>query len=124
MVSSVFSVSVLQVFTLHPDGEPHLAPHSRLPLPHPPLDLTFDPEGRLWVLMDCDDVPLQVYTHRQDCWEVRRGHRRKHDRCRKADESGGLEEPQTGFFWGGTNTASVTHSFEGGGSCFSAVVWD
>ncbi|TNN03684.1 hypothetical protein fugu_000713 [Takifugu bimaculatus] len=62
-------VPALQFFTFHHDGEHKLVPHSRLPLPHCPLDLTFDPEGCLWVLMDCDDVPLQVYTHRQDCWE-------------------------------------------------------
>uniref|UniRef100_A0A3Q4BUB5 Uncharacterized protein n=1 Tax=Mola mola TaxID=94237 RepID=A0A3Q4BUB5_MOLML len=42
----------------------------RLPLPQFPLDLTFDPEGRLWVLMECDDAPLRVYTHRGGCWEV------------------------------------------------------
>lgn len=70
MVSSFFSVSELRFFALHRDGEHRLVPHSRLPLPHCPLDLTFDPEGHLWVLMDCDDEPLQVYTHRQDCWEV------------------------------------------------------
>lgn len=70
MVSSFSRVSVLRFFTLHRDGEHRLVPHSRLPLPHCPLDLTFDPEGHLWVLMDCDDEPLQVYTHRQDCWEV------------------------------------------------------
>uniref|UniRef100_H3CF47 WD repeat domain 4 n=1 Tax=Tetraodon nigroviridis TaxID=99883 RepID=H3CF47_TETNG len=45
-------VSVVHFFTLRPDGEHRLVPHSRLPLPHCPLDLTFDPEGRLWVLLD------------------------------------------------------------------------
>lgn len=71
MVSCFSRAPVLHFFTLHPEGEHKLVPHSRLPLPHLPLDLTFDPDGCLWVLMDCDDVPLQVYAHRQDSWEVR-----------------------------------------------------
>ncbi|TNN48406.1 tRNA (guanine-N(7)-)-methyltransferase non-catalytic subunit wdr4 [Liparis tanakae] len=45
-------VSTVQLFTLHQEGEEKLLPHSRLSLPHCPLDMTFDPEGRLWVLMD------------------------------------------------------------------------
>lgn len=61
---------MLHFFSFQHDGQHQLVPHSRLPLPHCPLDLTFDPEGCLWVLMDCDDAPLQVYTHRQDRWEV------------------------------------------------------
>ncbi|XP_042350839.1 tRNA (guanine-N(7)-)-methyltransferase non-catalytic subunit wdr4 isoform X2 [Plectropomus leopardus] len=62
-------VSTLQFFTLDQESEQKLAPHSRLSLPHCPLDMTFDSEGRLWVLMDSSDAPLQVYTHRGDSWE-------------------------------------------------------
>ncbi|KAM4608372.1 tRNA (guanine-N(7)-)-methyltransferase non-catalytic subunit wdr4 [Polymixia lowei] len=51
------------------DQEAELVACSRLTLPHCPLDMTFDLEGRLWVLMDCSDTPLQIYTHTQDCWE-------------------------------------------------------
>lgn len=46
-----------------------LRPHSQLPLTYCPLDLTFDPEGRLWVLVNCDQSPLQVYSHRQGSWD-------------------------------------------------------
>lgn len=61
---------MVHFFTLRPDGEHRLVPHSRLPLPHCPLDLTFDPEGRLWVLLDREEAPLQVYTLRQERWEA------------------------------------------------------
>ncbi|KAA8588458.1 hypothetical protein FQN60_001652, partial [Etheostoma spectabile] len=63
-------VSTVQFFTLDQEGEDKLVPHSSLSLPHCPLDMTFDPEGRLWVLMDSSDAPLQIYTHKQDFWEV------------------------------------------------------
>nr|XP_020462300.1 tRNA (guanine-N(7)-)-methyltransferase non-catalytic subunit WDR4 [Monopterus albus] len=62
-------LSAVQFFTLEREGEEKLKPHSRLSLPHCPLDVTFDQEGRLWVLMDSSDAPLQIYTHRQDSWE-------------------------------------------------------
>ncbi|XP_049904298.1 tRNA (guanine-N(7)-)-methyltransferase non-catalytic subunit wdr4 [Epinephelus moara] len=62
-------VSTVQFFSLDQEGEEKLVPHSRLSLPHCPQDMTFDPEGRLWVVMDSSDVPLQIYTHRRDSWE-------------------------------------------------------
>ncbi|XP_068602734.1 tRNA (guanine-N(7)-)-methyltransferase non-catalytic subunit wdr4 isoform X2 [Brachionichthys hirsutus] len=62
-------VSAVQFFAVDREAEERLAPHSRLPLPHCPLDVTFDPEGRLWVLMDAGDAPLQIYTHRGESWE-------------------------------------------------------
>lgn len=62
-------VSTVQFFVLDQEGEEKLIPHSRLSLPHCPLDMTFDPEDRLWVLMDSSDVLLRVYTHRQGSWE-------------------------------------------------------
>ncbi|TDH07245.1 hypothetical protein EPR50_G00121710, partial [Perca flavescens] len=62
-------VSTVQFFTLDQEGEDKLVPHSRLSLPHCPLDMTFDLEGRLWVLMDSSDAPLQIYSHKQDSWE-------------------------------------------------------
>ncbi|XP_035532625.1 tRNA (guanine-N(7)-)-methyltransferase non-catalytic subunit wdr4, partial [Morone saxatilis] len=62
-------VSAVQFFTVEQEGEEKLVPHSRLALPHCPLDVTFDPEGRLWVLMDSSEAPLRVYTHRRDSWE-------------------------------------------------------
>ncbi|XP_028993440.1 tRNA (guanine-N(7)-)-methyltransferase non-catalytic subunit wdr4 isoform X2 [Betta splendens] len=61
-------VSTVEFFTVNQEGE-RLMPDSRITLPHCPLDVAFDPEGRLWVLMDSNDSPLQVYTHKKDCWE-------------------------------------------------------
>ncbi|KAF3842676.1 hypothetical protein F7725_001525 [Dissostichus mawsoni] len=61
--------STVHFFTVDQDGEEKLVPHRRLSLPHCPLDMTFDPEGQLWVLMDSSDAPLQIYTHRRDSWE-------------------------------------------------------
>ncbi|XP_033966404.1 tRNA (guanine-N(7)-)-methyltransferase non-catalytic subunit wdr4 [Pseudochaenichthys georgianus] len=61
--------STVHFFTVDQDGEEKLVPHRRLSLPHCPLDMTFDPEGQLWVLMDSGDAPLQLYTHRRDSWE-------------------------------------------------------
>ncbi|XP_056245838.1 tRNA (guanine-N(7)-)-methyltransferase non-catalytic subunit wdr4 isoform X1 [Seriola aureovittata] len=62
-------VSSVQFFYLQRGSEDRLVPHSRLSLSHCPLDMTFDPEGRLWVLMDSDDAPLQVYTHTNGSWQ-------------------------------------------------------
>lgn len=70
-------VSTLHFFTINKDDE-KLVPHSRLSLPHCPVDMTFDPDGRLWVLTDCRDDPLHVYTHR-DGWEVRVLNTRQND---------------------------------------------
>ncbi|CAJ1078629.1 tRNA (guanine-N(7)-)-methyltransferase non-catalytic subunit WDR4 [Xyrichtys novacula] len=63
-------VSTIQFFTLRKEGEEKIIPLSRLSLPHCPVDMTFDPEGRLWVLMESKDCPLQIYTHRDDSWEI------------------------------------------------------
>lgn len=60
-------VSTVQVFTLA--QEEKLVPHSRISLSHCPLDVNFDPEGRLWVLMDSSDAPLQIYSLTQGSWE-------------------------------------------------------
>ncbi|KAK9538163.1 hypothetical protein VZT92_005715 [Zoarces viviparus] len=62
-------VSTVQLFTLDQEGEDKLVPHSRLLLPHCPLDMSFDPQGRLWVLMDSSDAPLHIYTHTQNSWQ-------------------------------------------------------
>ncbi|XP_076602650.1 tRNA (guanine-N(7)-)-methyltransferase non-catalytic subunit wdr4 [Chaetodon auriga] len=61
--------SWVQFFTVDREAGEKLVPHSRLSLPHCALDVTFDPEGRLWVLMDSSDAPLQVYKHTGGSWE-------------------------------------------------------
>lgn len=65
---SVSRVSTVHFFTL--GREQRLVPHSRLHLPSPPLDVNFDEEGRLWVLLDSSDAPLTTCTLRQNSWEV------------------------------------------------------
>ncbi|CAB1447327.1 unnamed protein product [Pleuronectes platessa] len=62
-------VSAVQFFTLDLVGKEKLMPHSRLSLPHCPLDMTFDSEKQLWVLMESNDAPLQIFSHRQGSWE-------------------------------------------------------
>ncbi|XP_041807474.1 tRNA (guanine-N(7)-)-methyltransferase non-catalytic subunit wdr4 isoform X2 [Chelmon rostratus] len=62
-------VSSVQFFTVDQEAEEKLVPRSRLSLPHCPLDVTFDPEGRLWALMDSSEAPLRVYKHTGDSWE-------------------------------------------------------
>ncbi|KAK2839387.1 hypothetical protein Q5P01_013127 [Channa striata] len=63
-------LSTVQFFTLDQEkGEERLVPHSRITLPHCPLDVTFDPKGQFWVLMDSSDMPLQLYTHTEGSWQ-------------------------------------------------------
>ncbi|CAK6978444.1 tRNA (guanine-N(7)-)-methyltransferase non-catalytic subunit wdr4 [Scomber scombrus] len=58
--------SVVQFFSV---DQEQLVERCSLSLPLCPLDVTFDPDGRLWVLMDSNDAPLQTYTHTQDSWQ-------------------------------------------------------
>ncbi|XP_028291925.1 tRNA (guanine-N(7)-)-methyltransferase non-catalytic subunit wdr4 [Gouania willdenowi] len=62
-------VATLQIFTLDGEEEKKLVPQCELTPPHCPVDVTFDPEGRLWVLMESHDVPLQIYCCEQSSWE-------------------------------------------------------
>ncbi|KAG7251705.1 hypothetical protein CRUP_012468, partial [Coryphaenoides rupestris] len=62
-------VPTVQILSLEQGAEDRLTPSHQLALPHCPLDITFDPRGRLWVLLDSVDTPLQVYTHAQDGWQ-------------------------------------------------------
>ncbi|XP_075886544.1 tRNA (guanine-N(7)-)-methyltransferase non-catalytic subunit wdr4 isoform X2 [Nelusetta ayraudi] len=58
-------LSTLRFFSLQQEA---LVPHSTLPLPNCPLDMTFDPEGRLWVLVD-SSAPLKMYTLTEESWQ-------------------------------------------------------
>ncbi|CAL8240812.1 unnamed protein product [Merluccius merluccius] len=62
-------VPVVQILSLEQGSEDRLTPSHQLTLPHCPLDMTFDPRGRLWVLLDSGVTPFQVYTHAQDGWQ-------------------------------------------------------
>ncbi|CAL8387418.1 unnamed protein product [Gadus morhua 'NCC'] len=61
--------ATVQMLSLEKGTEDRLTPSHQLTLPHCPLDITFDPRGRLWVLLDSADTPFQVYTHTQDGWQ-------------------------------------------------------
>ncbi|XP_067085482.1 tRNA (guanine-N(7)-)-methyltransferase non-catalytic subunit wdr4 isoform X3 [Osmerus mordax] len=62
-------VPIVQFFGMDQGVEEHLTPCSRLTLPHSPLDLTFDLQGRLLVLLDSQVTPFQIYMCMQDRWE-------------------------------------------------------
>ena len=66
----VSRAATVQMLSLEKGTEDRLTPSHQLTLPHCPLDITFDPRGRLWVLLDSADTPFQVYTHTQDGWQV------------------------------------------------------
>ncbi|KAM4561341.1 tRNA (guanine-N(7)-)-methyltransferase non-catalytic subunit wdr4 [Fundulus diaphanus] len=57
------------IFTLDQNSDEKLVPHSKLQLSYHPLDMDFDQEGQLWVLLDSTDVPLQIHTVKQNSWE-------------------------------------------------------
>ncbi|XP_077584266.1 tRNA (guanine-N(7)-)-methyltransferase non-catalytic subunit wdr4 [Stigmatopora nigra] len=64
------SISKIQFFRLNKDSEEKkLVPHSRLHLPQCPLAITFDLEGRLWVLMDSCETLLQIFTLEECSWK-------------------------------------------------------
>ncbi|XP_077391997.1 tRNA (guanine-N(7)-)-methyltransferase non-catalytic subunit wdr4 isoform X2 [Festucalex cinctus] len=63
-------VSTIHFFMLNQENkEKELVPHSRLSLPRCPLDMTFDSEGRLWVLMDSCETMLKIYALEQGSWK-------------------------------------------------------
>ncbi|XP_049584411.1 tRNA (guanine-N(7)-)-methyltransferase non-catalytic subunit wdr4 isoform X5 [Syngnathus scovelli] len=63
-------VATIQFFMLNQENnEKKFVPHSRLSLPHCPLDMTFDPNDRLWVLMDSCETLLQIFTLEQRSWK-------------------------------------------------------
>ncbi|XP_077437046.1 tRNA (guanine-N(7)-)-methyltransferase non-catalytic subunit wdr4 [Vanacampus margaritifer] len=63
-------VSTIHFFMLNQENKKkELVPHSRLSLPRCPLDMTFDSEGRLWVLMDSCEALLKLYTLEQGSWK-------------------------------------------------------
>ncbi|XP_046903233.1 tRNA (guanine-N(7)-)-methyltransferase non-catalytic subunit wdr4 isoform X1 [Hypomesus transpacificus] len=62
-------VPIVQLFGVDQGVEERLTPCSRLTLPHSPLDLTFDLQGRLLVLLDSQVTPFQIYVCMEDRWE-------------------------------------------------------
>ncbi|RVE57761.1 hypothetical protein OJAV_G00202430 [Oryzias javanicus] len=58
-----------RLFRLDSDEGSDLGPPHRLPFPRPPLDVSFDRDGRLWVLMDSCEDPVHVFCCRQSGWQ-------------------------------------------------------
>lgn len=72
VLSSIFVLRVMKVyiFSLNQDREEKLGLQNKLELFHRPLDIHFDLEGRLWVLVDSRDVLLQIFNLRKNSLEV------------------------------------------------------
>ncbi|XP_023648712.2 tRNA (guanine-N(7)-)-methyltransferase non-catalytic subunit wdr4 [Paramormyrops kingsleyae] len=66
------SVPAVHLFRAEVETEQKLIPSETLMLPHCAWDLTFDPRGHLWVLLESQDQPILLYTHTQDGWECER----------------------------------------------------
>ncbi|KAJ8379159.1 hypothetical protein AAFF_G00230710 [Aldrovandia affinis] len=60
----------VQMFRLENVPEARLTPAEGLTLPHCAWDLTFDPRGRLWVLLQSQESPVLLYSHTRACWEL------------------------------------------------------
>ncbi|XP_036401784.1 tRNA (guanine-N(7)-)-methyltransferase non-catalytic subunit wdr4 [Megalops cyprinoides] len=63
------SVPTVQLFRVEKGTEGQLVPAETLTLPHCAWDLTFDPQGRLWILQESRDDPILLYSHTQDHWK-------------------------------------------------------
>ncbi|XP_011471936.2 tRNA (guanine-N(7)-)-methyltransferase non-catalytic subunit WDR4 isoform X1 [Oryzias latipes] len=61
------------LFCLDSDGGTGFGPPHMLSLACSPLDVSFDQEGRLWVLMDSCEDPVQVLCCSQSGWQSLRG---------------------------------------------------
>ncbi|XP_026886648.2 tRNA (guanine-N(7)-)-methyltransferase non-catalytic subunit wdr4 [Electrophorus electricus] len=59
----------IQLFVLEDELEGPLTPTDNLTLPHTPWDMTFDRQGRLWVLLENKDSIFLLYTHTQEGWQ-------------------------------------------------------
>ncbi|KAI1885453.1 hypothetical protein AGOR_G00220360 [Albula goreensis] len=59
----------VRLFRVQKDPEGRLVPGETLTLPHCAWDLTFDPTGQLWILLENQETPILLYKFTQDCWE-------------------------------------------------------
>ncbi|XP_053352499.1 tRNA (guanine-N(7)-)-methyltransferase non-catalytic subunit wdr4 isoform X1 [Clarias gariepinus] len=59
----------IKLFTVKDGLNEHLSLTETLTLPQNPWDMTFDPQGRLWVLLENKDTNVLLYTHTEDRWQ-------------------------------------------------------
>ncbi|KAL7865365.1 hypothetical protein SRHO_G00106120 [Serrasalmus rhombeus] len=59
----------IQLFEVEDGSMGLLTPTKKLALPHAPWDMTFDHQGRLWVLLQNKDTSVLLYTHSQEHWQ-------------------------------------------------------
>ncbi|KAI5107395.1 tRNA (guanine-N(7)-)-methyltransferase non-catalytic subunit wdr4 [Silurus meridionalis] len=59
----------IQLFAVEEGSDRLLIPTETIDLPQNPWDMTFDPQGRLWVLLQNKDTNVLLYTHRKKCWQ-------------------------------------------------------
>ncbi|KAK1788642.1 hypothetical protein P4O66_002466 [Electrophorus voltai] len=68
-VSHGTAIDSEKLFVLEDELEGPLTPTDNLTLPHTPWDMTFDRQGRLWVLLENKDSIFLLYTHTQEGWQ-------------------------------------------------------
>ncbi|KAK2849788.1 hypothetical protein Q7C36_008571 [Tachysurus vachellii] len=59
----------IQLFAVDEGADGRLTPTETLALPQHPWDMTFDPQGRLWVLLENKDTNVLLYTHKEKHWQ-------------------------------------------------------
>lgn len=59
----------IQLFAVEEGSDGRLTPTETLALPQNPWDMTFDPQGRLWVLLENEDTNVLLYTYKDERWQ-------------------------------------------------------
>ncbi|XP_060786380.1 tRNA (guanine-N(7)-)-methyltransferase non-catalytic subunit wdr4 [Neoarius graeffei] len=59
----------IQLFTVEEGSDGSLTPTETLTLPQNLWDMTFDPQGRLWVLLENKDTNVLLYTYTEERWK-------------------------------------------------------
>ncbi|XP_029113727.1 tRNA (guanine-N(7)-)-methyltransferase non-catalytic subunit wdr4 [Scleropages formosus] len=63
------SIPKVHLFRAEPGPEGHLASAQVLTLSHCAWDVTFDPQGRLWILVQEQEHPVVLFTRTEGGWE-------------------------------------------------------
>ncbi|KAI4886540.1 hypothetical protein NFI96_007046 [Prochilodus magdalenae] len=74
----------IQLFEVEDGSGGLLTLTEKLDLPHAPWDVTFDPQGRLWVLLQNKEASILLYTHSQERWQKQESESADLQRVREA----------------------------------------